>query len=240
VDTFRTEEEQVEALRRWWDDNGRSTLFAIIVAVGAGFGWQGWQQQQLQEAESASITYQELLEATGQEPGESQRATIQHLAQELKSNHAGSTYAQFASLHLARLAVVEGELETAEQELRAVLTMNPPDEVRMLAELRLARVVAAGGDPEAGMEILAAAKAGAYEPAYAEARGDMHMQLGQENLARVAYQSAAELAAAAGSGASASLQLKLQTLLPVPARQSQAVIPAESVLSEEPELDAEE
>jgi predicted negative regulator of RcsB-dependent stress response len=240
VDTFRTEEEQVEALRKWWDDNGRSTLFAIIVAVGAGFGWQGWQQQQLQEAESASISYQELLEATGQEPGESQRATIRHLAEQLKSNYSGSTYAQFASLHLARMAVLEGELETAEQELRAVLTMNPPGEVRMLAELRLARVVAARGDPEAGMAILAAAEAGAYEPAYAEARGDMHMQLGQESLARVAYQKATESAVAAGSGAGASLQLKLQALMPVPARQAHAVIPEEPELSEEPELAAEE
>jgi predicted negative regulator of RcsB-dependent stress response len=219
VDTFRTEEEQVEALRKWWDDNGRSTLFAIIIALAGGFGWQGWKQHQQQQAEAASIRYEELLEATGQSDFESQKATISHLAEELKSDYSGSVYAQFASLHLARLAVMEDDLESAERELRVVLTMNPPPEVRVLAELRLARVVAARGNPQGGMEILNTAQVGAYEPAYAEARGDMHVQMGEADLAVKAYQRAVALAAAAGTGAGESLQLKLQSLTPIPARE---------------------
>lgn len=168
------------------------------------------------------MSYQELLDATQQPTGESQQATVRHLAEELKSNYSGSVYAQFAGLHLARLAVLEDDLETAEVELRAVLTMNPATEVRLLAELRLARVVAARGNPQGGMEILDTAKAGAFEPAYAEARGDMYMQMGQADLALGAYQQATDLAAAAGTAASESLQLKLQTLIPVPARPTQA------------------
>jgi predicted negative regulator of RcsB-dependent stress response len=221
VDTFRTEEEQVEALRRWWDDNGRSTLIAIVIALAASFGWQGWKQHQVQQAESASIRYEELLEATQQSGDESQLTTIRHLAEELKSSYSGSVYAQFASLHLARMAVMENDLESAEHELRGVLTMNPPAEVRVLAELRLARVVAARGNPQGGMEILNTAEVGAYEPAYAEARGDMYVQMGQAELAVQAYENALGLAAAAGVGASESLQLKLQSLTPVPAREVQ-------------------
>ena len=33
MEEYRTEEEQVEALRRWWNENGRSTIVAIIVAL---------------------------------------------------------------------------------------------------------------------------------------------------------------------------------------------------------------
>ena len=41
MEQYRTEEEQVEALKKWWEENGRSTVVAVIVALGLGFGWQG-------------------------------------------------------------------------------------------------------------------------------------------------------------------------------------------------------
>ena len=62
MESYRTEEEQVEALKKWWDENGRSTIAAIIVALGIGFGWQGWQKYQDTESENASQRYQNLLQ----------------------------------------------------------------------------------------------------------------------------------------------------------------------------------
>ena len=38
MESYRTEEEQVEALKRWWDENGRSTMTAVVLALVAGFG----------------------------------------------------------------------------------------------------------------------------------------------------------------------------------------------------------
>ena len=35
MEAYRTEEEQVEALQRWWDENGRSTILAVVVALAA-------------------------------------------------------------------------------------------------------------------------------------------------------------------------------------------------------------
>ena len=37
MEQYRTEEEQVEALKKWWEENGRSTIVAVIVALGLGF-----------------------------------------------------------------------------------------------------------------------------------------------------------------------------------------------------------
>jgi predicted negative regulator of RcsB-dependent stress response len=219
VDIYRTEEEQVEALRKWWDENGRSTLLAIVLAVSAGFGWKWWQEQQQVRAEAASLHYEELLQAVQLAGNDEQDATIRHLAEGLKDDYASSTYASFAALHLARLAVMEDDLVTAEKELRWVLIAKPTEEVRMLAELRLARVVAARGDLQAALEILLSAEAGAYEPAYAEARGDIYLQQGEPDKAVESYEAALALAAASGSGAGGSLQLKLQALTPVPARE---------------------
>ncbi len=222
MDTYRSEEEQVEALRRWWDENGRSTIVAIVIALAVGFGWQGWREHRVQQSELASARYQEMIEAAGTAEDDAEVATVRHLAEGIRTDFPGSSYAQFAALHLARLAIAEGDLAAGEEQLRWVLTRNPATEIQLIAELRLARVTAARGNPQGGLEIIAAAEAGAYEPAYAEAEGDMYQQLGESGKAIEAY----ERSAALGMGANETLQLKLRSLTPVAAR-SPAASPEE-------------
>jgi predicted negative regulator of RcsB-dependent stress response len=63
VESYRTEEEQLEALKRWWQENGRGIVLGVVLALGLGFGWQAWQTNQQTAAENASILYQQLLQA---------------------------------------------------------------------------------------------------------------------------------------------------------------------------------
>lgn len=239
MDTYRTEEEQVEALRRWWDENGRSTMLAVVLAVGAGFGWQGWQQHQQEQAEIASQQYEALLEATQQASSEEQLATVTHLANGITADYPSTTYAHFARLHLARMAVLDGDYDAAEAELRQVLTASPPQEIEQITQLRLARVIAAKGNPQGGLEIITSAEPGSFAPAYAEAEGDMQLQMGNDSAAIAAFERAASLAAAAGSGASEALQLKLQTLTPVPARELPQLAATDAVTAPEIETEIE-
>ena len=46
METFRTEEEQVEAIKRWWQENGKSTVLGVAIAMAAVFGWRGWNDYQ--------------------------------------------------------------------------------------------------------------------------------------------------------------------------------------------------
>ena len=57
VDVYRTEEEQVEALKRWFRDNGRSLVTAILIALILVFGFRYWQDSQLRQREAASAQY---------------------------------------------------------------------------------------------------------------------------------------------------------------------------------------
>lgn len=219
MESYRTEEEQVEALKKWWEDNGRSTLVAILVALGASLGWQGWQQHKEETAIAASAAYDNMIAAFQQTNSAEDAVTLRTLAQDIKAEYPSSTYAQFAALHLARIHVVDGNLEGAEQELRWVLTQGPASEIEQLTQLRLARVMAARGDAAGALVIVTATEAGAYAPAYAEAEGDFQQQIGDIDAAIAAYQRAATLAAANRTGISDTLQLKLNALLPVPARE---------------------
>lgn len=215
MDTYRSEDEQVEALKRWWDENGRSTIAAIVLALVAGFGWQGWKDFDQGQTAAASDLYQSLLQSLSTETANADQAKV--VAGQIKTEFGGSTYAQFAALHLARLAVSEGDLVTAEAELRWVLAKaDAGSDVARVSQQRLARVLAAAGDTDQALSILEQ-DAGPYAASYAMARGDILLGLGQENEARAAYTEARALAGADGSAMPlATLEQKLQSLNPMP------------------------
>ena len=240
MEQYRTEEEQVEALKRWWDENGKSTVAAIVFALLAGFGWQGWQAHQLEQQQVASDLYQALLQTlAGVQQGELEESAAVELAGQLKQAHVGSTYAQFAALHLARLAVESGDLAKAESELRWVLAKASKDtDIAQITELRLARVLAARGDTEQALSILDSVGDTPYLASYEYARGDILLGLGQEAEAREAYTRARNLATSESTQPNLGmLEQKLQSLSPVPER---TLEPQASIAPEEPAAPAED
>jgi predicted negative regulator of RcsB-dependent stress response len=228
VEQYRTEEEQVEALKKWWDENGRSTMVAIIVALGLGFGWQGWQKYGQQQAEAASNSYQALLQQISNPASSEDTTELVRLGEEIKAQHARTTYAQFAALHLARVAVNDGDLARAEAELRWVLgRADKGSDTHQVAQLRLARVLAAKGEQEQALAVLESADAGSYQATYAVAKGDTLLMLGRNEEAKAAYTSAIVLASRGGAQINlAMVQQKLQSLSPVAARELGAEAPA--------------
>jgi predicted negative regulator of RcsB-dependent stress response len=195
VEEYRTEEEQVEALRRWWDENGRSTLVAIVLVLAGTFAWQGWQRYDAQRTASASDLYQQMLEAAAlAQEGAATAAPVSQLATQLRRDFAGTSYAQFAALHQARVAVIAGDLEAAEADLRWVLgKADGGSETALVAQLRLARVVAAQGNVEQALALLAPEAMGKYQAAAAMARGDVLAGAGRAEEALAAYREAQAL-----------------------------------------------
>jgi predicted negative regulator of RcsB-dependent stress response len=214
VEEYRTEEEQVEALRRWWNENGRSIVTAIVIALAAAFGWQAWQTHQEQTQEHASNTYQALLRALGA-PGSATDSPLDgELVEQLKGEYSGTTYAQFAALHMAAKLVNEGKLQEAEAQLRWVLGKAAVgSDVAQIAQLRLARVLAAAGETDQALAILDDSDAGPYAASYAAAMGDVQFAAGNTSAARDAYIQALALLGGADTGLTpASLQQKIQSL----------------------------
>lgn len=213
MESYRTEEEQVEALKRWWQENGRSTVIAIAVALSAAFGWQGWQRYQESQAVEASSLYGTLLEAAAQaeEGGDSDAFT--EVARTLREQYPRSTYAQFAALHEARLAVSGGNSAEAERHLRWVLSRaSVGSDVHQVAQLRLARVQADTGQLDQALALLEEGS-GNYRAATAMARGDVLLQAGRESEALAAYREAETLLASyPGQLEVETLDAKLQHL----------------------------
>lgn len=191
---YDTEEEQIEALKNWWNKNGNSLLITIAVAMIAVFGFRSWQSTVQNEGETASSLYQDFMEtiliAPSETLDESKLSTGKYLVDMLKQEHESSTYAKFASLFMAKQAVEAGDLDAAVEELRWVLDHDSGDSIEAVARLRLAKVIFAKGDAQAALSLIESAETGAHTSSYQEVIGDIYLYLDRQEDARGAYQKA--------------------------------------------------
>ncbi|MDN3521192.1 YfgM family protein [Halomonas ramblicola] len=194
---LRTEEEQVEALKRWWKENGLALVAGVAIAAAGVIGWNAWQGYQENQATAASMRYQQLINLTGGETLDEERLPeARALVTEIVDEHGTTLYADLARLIDARLAVTQGDNATARASLEAVIDAGRRDYVTGLARLRLARLQLADGDAEAALATLEAGVPEALAAQRAEVRGDAHHALGRDDKAGEAWREALELAEA--------------------------------------------
>jgi predicted negative regulator of RcsB-dependent stress response len=223
VSVHLSEEEQLEYLKRWWKENGKTIVIAVLIAVAGYFGVTGWKDHQQQKKEKASAAYEQLLKLVNVEAGKSlsegDRVTIAHLAGELKSSATNSMYAHTASFFLAKLAVEANKLDEAASELKWVLSAKPDAATAQLARLRLARVLTAQKAYDEALSQLSPEPAAAFVPEYDEARGDILKLQGNLDAARTAYEKALSATEPQQQERYMLLQMKVNDLKtpPVPA-----------------------
>ena len=213
-----TEEESIEAIKKWWDENGKQLLVAVIVVLGGYGGWSLWQNTELAASELASDLYEEILESSlleaGESPTEEERNNIVRIANELMESHSDSVYAQYGALFASQQHVIGNDLDAAEDALGWILE-NPQTSIFgeedqglvLTVTLRLARIVLSRGEAERALGIVNNVIPGSFEAGYAELRGDIYYALGRNVDARESY-----IAAQQAGSVSEVLQLKLSEL----------------------------
>ena len=139
-----SDEEQLEVLKKWWEENGTSLVITVVLALGGTLGYQAWEDNVRQTGEEASAVYEDLTAAVSAAiPGAEEdpmKTTAMTVGETLKSEHEGTAYAVFTAMQLAKLAVDTGDLERAETELRKALDMVDDANLETLIRVRLARV----------------------------------------------------------------------------------------------------
>lgn len=209
MEDYLSEREQVDRIRQWWKENGAW----IIVGLGGGLlalaGWTWWQNYQEERAEQASAIYSVVAEAAMEERVNEVRLGVERLA----AGHAGSPYLQHARLALAGVSVRSGETDVAIEELEQVLADAADPQLKLVARLRLARVVLATGDHDRALQLVRGTEGGAFAAALLEVEGDALSARGDQAEAREAYQQAiAASVDAPGIIDEAFVQLKLEAL----------------------------
>lgn len=206
----RTEEEELAVIKDWWQRNGKPLLTGGALALVVVFGWQGWQKYQTNQAQGASVIYQQLLETALNPAGKPDAAKVAELAGKLNNEYAGSHYAQYGNLFVAKVAVEAGQLGDAAAALQGVLDKPADATLGELARQRLARVLAAQNKAEEALALLDAEVDTAFAASREELKGDLLVQLGRSDEAHAAYQKAKD--ALAEDAAVGGLQMKLDDL----------------------------
>ncbi len=63
MEIYSTEEQQAEAIKRFFRENGLSLALGVIVGLGGLYGWKAYNQNQITTAEQASDAYTKLVES---------------------------------------------------------------------------------------------------------------------------------------------------------------------------------
>lgn len=185
MEIHTTEQEQVEALKAWWDKHGKTIIIAIVAVLLAVLGWKSWQGQQYQHAANASAAYQNMSDSLATDP-----ETAMELGRTIVGEYPNTVYATMASLAMGRIAVEQGDLDGAAAHLSAAAKQAEQHELMLLAHLRLSKVLLAKGETDNALSQLEGLEAGSFAAAFDEQRGDILLLRGDREAARDAYTNA--------------------------------------------------
>ncbi|MEI6269713.1 MAG: tetratricopeptide repeat protein [Methylococcaceae bacterium] len=190
MEIYETEEEQLDAVKRWWKENGQSTIIGLVLGVAVILGWNYWQDHKKAQTEQASALYGQLIVAIGADKKDS----AEKLVERIQSEYPKTEYAAYSSLLLAKLKVQQGDIPKAQALLKGIAA-GSDKELSNVAKIRLVRLMLASGEYEQGLQLINdvdPATSSSFSGNYDELVGDLYVALDRLDQARTAYQKALE------------------------------------------------
>ncbi len=178
-----SEKEQIEAMRSWWQENGRYVISGIVLGVAILVGWNRWQDHQQVSRLEASALYESLVSEVDDGDLDASEAA----AQDLYENYASTTYADLARLAMAKLYMEKGRDQDAADTLNALLATRANVELQMVGRLRLAKVYLYQDKHQEVIEVLSGFENTSFSARFDELLGDAYAALGQISEATAAY-----------------------------------------------------
>lgn len=201
------EQEQLEAIKSWWQQYGNFITAAVVAVAIAVAGYQGWRYYRQTQAVGAATLYGQLDQAA--HGNDAKR--VRDIAAQIVDRYGSTVYAGLASLASAKAAFTTGDLEAAEKDLRWAVDHAKEPEQRDVARLRLAGVLLDLKKPDDALKVLDTKPADAYAPLFADMRGDILSTQGKTADAASAYRTAMEKSDP-NSGYRQLVEIKLEAL----------------------------
>jgi predicted negative regulator of RcsB-dependent stress response len=131
-----TEQDQLEAIKAWWDKYGTLLLSVILAVVLSFSGYRYWQSYTLSKSAEASSIFEvlDMSQANGVF-GEVSREARRLMQEQPKSPYAGSAAMMLANFHWQA-----GEVDETVEALKWLVTSQQTADLKQVAQLRLARI----------------------------------------------------------------------------------------------------
>ena len=180
------EQEQIDALKAWWKENGRVVILTIIAFVVAAAGIQGWRYYQQSQAQQAAELYGALQQLVPENNAKKIRETSAIIIEKFSS----TAYAPRAALIAAKINYQAGDAQSAKLQLQWVIDHAAEDELQDIARLRLAGILLDEKNYAQALQLLEAKHSPSYDAFYLDLKGDVLVAQGKPAEARSTYQAA--------------------------------------------------
>lgn len=189
MDRYESDEQQIEAVKKWWHENGKAIIAGIVLGLGGLFGWQSWQTHQTRQAEAASAAYQQVMAFTELKDIDQAKTAARAVIEQ----HPNSVYAALASFALAKFAAQEGSYDEARARLKWIMEESTDRKIQQMARLRIVRLDLNNQDYDSAWQTLNGGDDLSHMSTYHELKGDILVGQNNTDGARAAYREALAL-----------------------------------------------
>lgn len=184
MEGYETEEEQVEAIKKWWSEYGKPILFGLVLSVTALLGWRYYENYQYTQTSTASVLFNQMLSDFQQGLDD----TAQGFGIRLKEEFQQTPYAALAAMALAKQAIGKQDYVKAEGNLQWAMEYATQEAMANVARLRLARVQLAQDRPGDALKLIKGIENQGFAVSYTTLEGDIYAAMNNVENARGAYQ----------------------------------------------------
>ena len=195
------EEQEINQLKDWWKENGKTIIVAFILGVGGMFGWRYWQAHQAEQIAQASAQYDALI-YSAQQDEQAKKANIEQFVQA----NSKTAYAVFALLDEAKKATEKQDFAAAEANLNQALTQSQDEVLTSIVALRLSAVQFQLGQLDNALTTLNQVKGESFNARKAILTGDIQVAKGDKVAAKKSFEQAQQ------SGSQLEQQMAKMTL----------------------------
>ncbi|MBT7276630.1 MAG: tetratricopeptide repeat protein [Woeseiaceae bacterium] len=208
MDEFLSEKEQIQYIRDWWRDNRMYIFIFGFVVIGSVAGTNTWKASVINEQIAASSLYESLAV----EISENNLESGELIAEEIYSEYSESIYADQARLAMAYFYMSQSRDEDAAEELRGLIESSENNEMILIANMRLAKILLYQSKYQEVLDLLEGNLGHAFETKYSELIGDAYLGLEDYENAEFAYMNALKDTGSPQVIDAALLQMKINDL----------------------------
>ena len=179
------EEQEINQLKEWWKENGKTIIVAFILGVGGMFGWRYWQAHQAEQIAQASAQYDALI-YSAQQDEQAKKANIEQFVQA----NSKTAYAVFALLDEAKKETEKQDFAAAEANLNQALTQSQDEVLTSIVALRLSAVQFQLGQLDNALTTLNQVKGESFNARKAILTGDIQIVKGDKVAAKNSFEQA--------------------------------------------------
>ena len=204
MSVYMTEEEQIQAIKKWWSRYSSPILVVLSVLMLSVSGYRYWIRHQEKVTAEASTLYEHLMQSFSNHDVKD----IRSYSNQLINRYSQTIYADAARMTLAKLNVEKNHLDLAKSLLQTVAIQSKNSAFKQIAKIRLARLMIANKQFTEALDQFAVIDDSSYMTIVNELKGDIFVQQRDYEQAIQAYKQAIDQAKAQGIG---NLFLEMKT-----------------------------